>query len=135
MSGWPWPGDNELTRARKIALAYRMHLRTTNPKLCDALDEAMRAYGQFWVLSDTPVVYEPTQAITADLAAELVSRSEVMIRRWACTPHPEDPGRMLLPRFGWDGARRTYLVADVLEAKRVWDARLTYRQVHADDGA
>lgn len=126
MTGWPWPGDTELVRARKVAIAYREHLRTANPQVCAALDEAMRAYGQFWLLPRQET-YEPTQAITADLAAELVSRSEAMIRRWACTPHPDLPGRMLLPRFGWDGPRRTFLVADVLEAARVANGRLRYR--------
>jgi hypothetical protein len=130
VSGWPWPGDTELSKARKVAIAYREHLHTSNPTMCDALDDAMRDYGQMWVLPK-PTTFEAEDAITAEVAGELVSRSEGVIRRWASTPHPDDPSRMLLPRFGWDGPRRTFLVADVLAAAVVANARLTYRRTDA----
>jgi hypothetical protein len=127
VSAWPWPADSALARARRIAIAYRTHLHTANPTVCDALDETMRSYGQLWVVPRL-AVYDPEDAITADLAGELVSRPEGAIRRWACTPHPQDATRMMLPRFGWDGPRRTYLVADVLAAAVIADARASGRR-------
>lgn len=125
---WPWPKDNELTRRTKVAIAYRERLHVSNRVLCDALDDTMRAYGQFWIVPRL-TVYAPDDEVTADLAAELVSRSESVIRRWASMPHPDDPSRVLLPRHGWDGPRRTYLVADVYEAAAIVAARTTYRRV------
>lgn len=122
MSGWPDPRDNAIVRARRVAAAYRHYLAIASPVLCRELDETMRTRGQWWIVPRTQV-YQDDDAITADLAAELVSKSEGTIRRWAATPHPDMPGRMLLPRHGWDGSRRTYLVGDVREAAHVAETR------------
>lgn len=127
MSGWPWPGDTELAKARRVAIAYRTTLHQADLLACEDLDQRMRYWGQWWVLP-RPTVYDDYQAITADLAAELVSRTEPTIRRWAAAEHPTVPGRKLLPGFGWDGSRRTYLVKDVLDAAVIVDARTTYRR-------
>lgn len=35
---------------------------------------------------------------------------------WACMRHPEKPEEILLPRFGWRGRSRTYLVGAVRAA-------------------
>lgn len=109
---WPWPGEDDLDRARRIAHAYRQHLHTAAPQLCDALDEAIVAYGELWAVPAT-VVYEPEDAITTPQAAELVGVTSEMIRHWARLPHPDDPDRSLLPRFKRRGRYMTYLVAHV----------------------
>ncbi len=117
---WPLPGWDPLRIARHMTGVYREHLRANNRALCDQVDATMLAYGQTWIAPGV-AVHNPDQAITADLAAALVSKTESTIRRWACTPHPDDPGRMLLPRHGWDGRRRTYLVRDVQQAAEIAD--------------
>jgi hypothetical protein len=126
MKPWPYPHDTELGRARRIAIAYRTHLHTANPAACAQLDAAMRDWGQVWLFPST-VMYDETDAVTADVAGGLVSRPETTIRDWARTPHPDDPSRMLLPRFGWDGRRRTYLVGDVLAAAAIVASRTRRR--------
>lgn len=115
ISAWPFPGDTALLRARRIALAYREHLRNLNPQLCAAIDESMRAYGQTWIAPEADP-YDDYDAITTAEAAQLVDVSQETIRQWACTPHPVDPTRMLLPRFGWRARQRTYLVVHVWHA-------------------
>jgi hypothetical protein len=115
---WPWPGDSELARARKIAQAYREHLKLANPIVCRTLDEVMLAYGQTWVAPDE-MGYDDGSAITTAQAALLVSVRVETIRQWACTPDPTDPTRMLLPRFRWDGRQRTYLVVNVKRAAQI----------------
>jgi hypothetical protein len=115
MPRWPYPGDTQLDIARRIAGVYREHLHTANRAVCDALDAAMRAYGQLWMFPQ-PVLVDDTDAITTAQAAALVSRSQAAIRRWAATAHPTIPGRALLPRFGWDGKSRTYLAGEVRAA-------------------
>ncbi len=128
MSGWPWPGDTELAKARKIAIAYRTHLHTANPGVCDALDEAMRAYGQTWVVPMPVIDDDGMGDITTREAADLVGVSVDTIRQWACTPHPDVPGAMLLPRFKMRGRERTYLASHVREAKAVATSRRLARR-------
>jgi hypothetical protein len=115
---WPFPGWTPLAISRHVAGVYREHLRVNNLALCGHVDEVMVGYGQLWIVP-RPAIIHPGQAVTGDIAAELVSRPETTIRRWACQPHPDHPDRPLLPRYGRDGRRTTYLAADVLEAARV----------------
>lgn len=117
---WPWPNDTALTRARRVTLSYRAALRLNNRALCDQLDETMTAFGETWV-AEAEVAAEPDgmDAVTTAEAAELVHVPEHEIRRWATQPHPEDPGRMLLPRFRRRGRAMTYLVRDVVAAAKI----------------
>lgn len=117
---WPHPKDSLVTIARKVAIAYRTHLHTANPRACAALDDAMRDFGQLWVVP-TPVTDDGLSEVTTREAADLVGVSRETIRQWACTPHPADPTRMLLPRFKMRGRERTYLLQDVVEVKAVAD--------------
>lgn len=87
---------------------------------CDALDKAMAEVGVTW-LTPRERVYDDKDAITGDLAAELVGRPESTIRRWANTRHPFDPESMLLPGHGRDGRRRTFLAGAVREAARLME--------------
>lgn len=112
---WPFPGDTQLDRARKIAQMYRTRLRALNTDACDDADRTAAEFGETWVTPQLAVV-DDADAITGDEAADLVNVTEDVIRQWACTDHPEKPGEMLLPRFGWRGRKRTYLAGQVREA-------------------
>lgn len=123
---WPYPGDTAVLRARRIALAYREHLRNINPELCSVIDDTMRSYGQDWV---SPEVYqfEPGQPLTTAQAAALVSVRVETIRQWACTRHPEDANRMLLPRYRRQGREMTYLIEHVEAAAAIMEHGKVHR--------
>lgn len=127
MKPWPWGNETALVKARRIAAAYREHLRAANPSVCAALDAALAELGQTWMIPQN-ITWDDTDAVTTAQAADLVGRPESVIRRWAATPDPEQPGRAMLPRFGWDGRARTYLVADVRAAAYLATSRLTYHR-------
>lgn len=107
-------------RARRVALAYRAHLERVDPQACAAVDELMRTHGQFWAFGSLQV-HDDGDAVNTAEAAELASVREETIRRWACTPHPQHPERMLLPRFRRSGRQMTYLVQHVREAVSVME--------------
>ncbi|MEV1315354.1 hypothetical protein AB0J14_04635 [Micromonospora arborensis] len=112
---WPVPGDNATDRARKVAQMYRARLRALDAAACDQADQVAVNFGETWV-TPTVATVDDTDTITTAEAAQLVNVSEDVIRQWACTPHPEDPGKPLLPRFGWRGKARTYLAKHVRDA-------------------
>lgn len=117
---WPYAGDSEVERARKVALMYRQHLRAQSVAMCDEVDRTAVAFGEAWAAPHT-VRYEPTDAITTAQAAELVGVTPEMIRHWARLPHPDDPSAPLLPRARRQGREMTYRVMHVeaaLEAYR-----------------
>lgn len=64
---WPWPEDDTLTRARRIAHEYRARLAEHAPDVCERTDRIIAALGQSWVagtqISDEPVM---TTAEAAD---------------------------------------------------------------------
>lgn len=76
---WPYPGDSPLAIARKVAIAYRTHLRSIAPHLCDQLDDTMRTYGQTWVVP-TLVTVPDDATLTAAQAAEYLHVSVARIR-------------------------------------------------------
>jgi len=78
---WPHPGDTELQRTRRWLHAYRQHLRTANPAVCDALDDAARAYGDDWVCGGLLTVPDDQMLTTAE-AAEYVGVDVETIRQW-----------------------------------------------------
>lgn len=78
---WPHPGDTPLQRARRLAIAYRQHLNTTNPDVCAALDDAARSYGENWVC-DNLVTVPDDELLTTDQAAELAGVDPETVRQW-----------------------------------------------------
>ncbi|MDG4791996.1 hypothetical protein O7626_39980 [Micromonospora sp. WMMD1102] len=78
---WPFPGDTELQRARRYVHAYRQHLKTANPDLCAALDDAARSYGDHWVCGGLLTIPDD-QLITTDQAAELAGVDSETVRQW-----------------------------------------------------
>jgi hypothetical protein len=112
---WPNPLDTPLDRARRIAGMYRARLRALDTAACDELDDTVRAFGETWML-DKPDLVDPDRELTTAEAAAYARVSQDMIRHWARLKHPKDPGKPLLPRFGWRGRERTYIAAKVVEA-------------------
>lgn len=112
MSKWPWPGDNATERARRIANSLLALLPAEEQPEWIARAHEL---GETW-FGEGLVIYTPDQAINTAQAAQLIGVSQDVIRQWACKPHPEDPGRKLLPRFKKQGNHRTYLAGDVLDA-------------------
>lgn len=78
---WPYAGDTPLQRARRLAIAYRQHLRTTNPELCAALDEAARSYGEGWVC-ESLLTTPDDELLTTAQAAELAGVDIETVRQW-----------------------------------------------------
>jgi hypothetical protein len=111
-ASWPWPGDTALDRARRIANSLLALLPEADREQHVATAHQL---GETW-LGERLLTHTPDQAVTTREAASLASVSEDVIRRWACTPHPSQSGRMLLPRAGRRGRSMTYIVRNVLEA-------------------
>jgi hypothetical protein len=78
---WPHPGDTLLQRARRIAAAYRQHLRVANPDVCAALDDMARSFGEDWVCEQLVTTPEDAMLTTAD-AAELAGVDQDTIHSW-----------------------------------------------------
>ena len=110
---WPWPGDTPLERARRIANSLLTYLTTDHRQQVVTM---AHAYGEMW-LGESVVIYADDQAITTQQAAEMFGVPEYEVRRWATMRHPEDPERVLLPRYGRDGKWTTYLVEHLREAR------------------
>jgi len=119
---WPFEGDRPIDRARRIANSLLAYLDDADR---EHIVEQAHRYGEAW-LGGSLVVYDDDQAITGDLAAEMLAVPEHEVRRWATMPHPDDPTRPLLPRAGLAGRRQTYVVAHLLEAR---DALRRHRQL------
>ena len=114
----PATGETAVEEARRIA----NHLLALLPADArDRLTAQAHAAGMRW-LGSSVVVYDDDRAVTTRVAAELVSVPESTIRRWACTHHPEDPTRMLLPRHVRVGREMTYLVSAIKHAALVSEA-------------
>lgn len=109
---WPWPGDTATERARRIANSLIALLPPDEAAIHIATAHRL---GESW-LGARLLTYTPDRAITTEQAAELLSVSRDTIRQWACTPHPDDPNRPLLPRAGRRGRQQTYLVKCLLDA-------------------
>lgn len=114
-SAWPNPADTALDRARKIAQMYRAHLQREAPVLAGQVDALCVGYGEDWMV-EKPDIVDGDAELTTTQAAELARVPPERITKWACTPHPEKPGQMLLPRFKKRGRERTYLAIHVLAA-------------------
>ena len=117
---WPWPGENALARARRVAQAYRAALGASNRAIRDEIDEAMAEVGETWI-RDQEITYngDGMDALTTTQAAELAHVPPYEINRWATMQWPGVPGRPLLPRFRRQGRTMTYLARDVVAAARV----------------
>jgi hypothetical protein len=96
---WPHPGDTELQRARRIAIAYRTHLHTANPTVCDALDDMARTFGEGWVCGQPVTTPDDALVTTAD-AAELAAVQPETIHKWRRRGIVVDGARLVLEARG-----------------------------------
>lgn len=112
---WPYPLDQPVDRARKIAHMYRARLRTLDVGACDLIDQTAVSFGEDWMVEKQDVV-DPDRELTTAQAAELVHVHPETIRKWACATHPTNRDQPLLPRFKKRGRERTYLAKHVLAA-------------------
>lgn len=70
-SPWPWPGDTQLARARRVAHAYRARLLEAAPDACAELDALMHRWGQAWAIPKLLTVAHADDYVTAAEAADL----------------------------------------------------------------
>lgn len=83
---WPFPADTVLDRARSIARSYRHALRTADPDLCTALDNAACKYGETWLL-EKPITKPEDELHSAEEVAEIVGVKPNTVRVWAKRQH------------------------------------------------
>ena len=77
---WPYPGDNPLVRARKVAQMYRARLRALNEEACDQADAAAQQFGETWVVPKVVTAHDDDLLDPAD-AADFLCTSTANIRR------------------------------------------------------
>lgn len=116
---WPYGGDSDVERARKVALMYRQHLRAQSVEVCDQLDRTVVEFGETWAAPHV-MGHQPEDAITTAEAAEMAGVTPEMIRHWARLPHPDDPAQPLLPRARRQGREMTYRVMHVTAAMEAY---------------
>lgn len=115
---WPWPEDTPLHQARRVANTLLKLLHDVDPLGAQIARSQIHTYGLTW-LGSTLVTREPGDIVTTPEAAELLGVSEDTVRRWACTPHPDEhrAGEMLLRRAGRRGRHQTHVVQDLWQAQ------------------
>lgn len=77
---WPYKGDSPNVKSRKVALVYREHLKAVNPRLAERIDEAMKSFGQSWVLKNA-AQRDSQDWVLAREAAELLGVTVGAIRQ------------------------------------------------------
>lgn len=83
---WPWPANNQLDRARRIAQSYREALLELDAARCMDLDERARALGQGWVVPEL-VTIDENEMLSATAAAALVGVNRSTLYRWVEAGH------------------------------------------------
>lgn len=126
---WPHPGDTPFQRRTRIAWAYREHLRTANPVVCAALDEAMTSYGETWVC-ERVLTLPDDQPVTGGEAADLVDVDLDTIRKWRTrgVRGPDGRREYLTPCDHLDRGWPLYLAGEVRRFAAMTRRRRTQRQ-------
>lgn len=78
---WPWPEDQAIDKARRVAREYRSHLHRLDPGLCELVDRTMEDYGQRWVRAQNLGV-DPDDFVTDDVCADYFSINPATVRKW-----------------------------------------------------
>jgi hypothetical protein len=78
---WPYPGDAPVTRARRVAHAYRAKLQTVDPASCREVDKQMFGYGQNWV-APRLLAYGLDDWLSVAEACEIASILPATLRIW-----------------------------------------------------
>lgn len=121
---WPRSGDSPVTIARTVATTYRTHLRTANPVVCDRIDDAMRAFGQLWVVSQV-ITTEADSLVGTTAAAELAGVTPATVHQWRRRGYVDRSGeRRYLSTYGSDDRGwPLFLAAEILEIVATTRAR------------
>ncbi len=75
---WPFPGDNALVRARKIAQMYRAALGLANPQMRDECDRTAAGFGETWAVPR--VLAADVEVLGPAAAADFLGVSTARIR-------------------------------------------------------
>jgi hypothetical protein len=105
---WPFPGDTEVDKARRVAHDYRRELARFAPDLCDRLDEAFHRLGQHWVAPVRAALDLNAQLRAAHLAEYLAGEVTAnRISQWGTRGH--------INRYTDRDGHTVYRVGDVLD--------------------
>ena len=126
MSSWPHAGDNAVTRARRVAQAYRERLREVAPDACAGMDDRMRQLGQTWIVPEK-LAHELDDLVTTAVAAELAGVEQRTVHAWRRRGYLSDSGqRRYLVATGQDARGwPLFRVGDVLKVAATTRRRRT----------
>lgn len=121
---WLYPADTPTVIARKVAVTYRTHLRARVPDACDLVDDAMRSFGQLWIVSSIVTTEKDSLVSTAE-AAELAGVEVGTVRKWRSRGVLDQDGQRRhlevrgLDEHGWP----MFIAGEVLEIVAATRAR------------
>lgn len=104
---WPWPGDDQDARLRRIIHMYRDMVMACAPAACEIVDEQLRQWGQGWV-SDNSII-DMNEMMSAKQLAERHGISIYDVYNW------ERQGKFEGQRQA--SGRVLYRQGDVIQAK------------------
>jgi hypothetical protein len=105
---WPWPGDTDLDKARRVARDYRRELLRRDPELCHRMDAAARRLGQHWIAPERANLDLEVRLTAADMARHLHGEpSAELIRQWGARTH--------IPRYTNADGDTVYRLGDILD--------------------
>lgn len=90
---WPFPHENQLERARRIARSYRTFALSLDPAGVARLDDKAEQLGQGWVKPFESDVLDLDEALTAQQVSELIAVDPRTIRMWGYRGHIETLGK------------------------------------------
>jgi hypothetical protein len=105
---WPWPGDTELDKTRRVFHDYRREFRRIAPDVVARLDAAARRLGQYWVAPTRADLDLEATLPAADMARHLGGDLTAdRIRQWGARGH--------VPRRTDRDGRTVYRIGDILD--------------------
>lgn len=78
---WPFPGDSDVDKARRLVHTYRAALHQISPEECQRLDTQALAVGQDWVTPQM-VTVDRDDLVSTNEAAKLADVTPNVIHKW-----------------------------------------------------